>query len=89
MDQRAGPAAVDAYDLGRREKRLIGSYIGKGCFPAALETLARGLPGADHLVRSECSLAEAPESGFSKMGFEASRGTSCQPSALKVIVRMT
>lgn len=88
MDQRAGPAAVDAYELVRREKRLIGSYIGKGCFPAALEALARGLRGAEHLVRTECSLAEALVFGFSQMGFEASRGTPCEPSVLKAIVRM-
>lgn len=88
MDQRAGPAAVNAYDLVRREKRLIGSYIGKGHFPAALETLARGLPGAEQLVRSECRLTEALHMGFPQMGFETIEGKSYPPTSLKTIIRM-
>ncbi|MBL8879054.1 MAG: alcohol dehydrogenase catalytic domain-containing protein [Phycisphaerales bacterium] len=87
MNQRAAKAEIDAYELVRREKRIIGSYIGKGCFPAALQSLRRGLPGVERLIDAEIALSDVLTQGFPAMGFDSSSGLHQAPLALKVIVR--
>lgn len=86
MDGRAAPAAINAYELVRREKRIIGSYIGKGCFPVALQTLRRGLPGADRMIQQHVPLIDVLSRGLPAMGFNTATGEHQSPTALKVVV---
>jgi threonine dehydrogenase-like Zn-dependent dehydrogenase len=88
MNRNAPPIQVDAYEHVRRQRRLIGSYIGKGCFESALHTLAEGLPGVERLADTIVPLDRVIEAGLPAMGLDPLTGCRVPCARIKILVQV-
>jgi threonine dehydrogenase-like Zn-dependent dehydrogenase len=86
MNQKAPPLRTRPYDIVRQGKRIVGSYIGKGYFPAALKTLANGLPGIEHFKYGPIPLDRVLVEGFPALGYDPKTGQDVPAKSLKVLI---
>jgi threonine dehydrogenase-like Zn-dependent dehydrogenase len=86
MNQKAPPLQVRPYDIVRQGKRIVGSYIGKGYFPAAIQTLADGLPGIEHFKYGPIPLDRVLNEGFPALGYDPATGRAVPAKSLKVLI---
>ena len=86
-DPTAPGLLIQPHDIVVQGKTVIGSTMGKGYYPRALQSLAREIDFVGRHLPEPMPMELALESGWPRIGFDPASGSSCLPRDIKLVIR--